>query len=179
MNHIARLALLGCLLVTSAIAADAPNWTLFGWTEDTSQFFAMGDVERLPNGNLQVWTKGLSVEQVNSAVDRAAKSKDDRGRMVWATIVAEPAISQVKHLNQDELFNAAIEEDVANHSDLQPVTRVLYEVDCSNKLMRALSVYARKNGKSEVSNHPGEWMHIPPETNAANLHALLCGKKQQ
>jgi hypothetical protein len=179
MNAIARIGLVGCLFVTPAIAADAPNWKLFGGTDDSFLYYAAGNIERLPNDHLRVWTKGLSVKQVNSAAERAVKDKGSLSRIAFATVVDSPPLSEVKTLSKDEITDIVIEEDVANHSELQPVIRVLYELDCAGKMMRTLSIYVRKDGKTGHSNSPDEWMYVPPETNAATLHALLCGNKQQ
>jgi hypothetical protein len=179
MNALARIGLVGCLFVTPAIAADDPNWKLFGGTDDSYLYFAAGDIERLPDGHLRVWTKGLSVKQVNSAAEKAVKDKGSISRIAFASIVDSPPLSGVKNLSKDEITDVVIEEDVANHSDLQPVIRVLYELDCAGKMMRTLSIYVRKGGKTGRSNSPAEWMYVPPESNAATLHTLLCENKQQ
>jgi hypothetical protein len=68
----------------------------------------------------------------------------------------------------------SLDEAVANIGDVEPTMRTLFELDCGNRLIRAVSAYGVFEGKQISRNTPSEWAHIPPETGSANLLKALC-----
>jgi hypothetical protein len=174
---------LAIFLLSASLATDAQNqnqWSVYGFSQENTFFFAAGDVQRNTDGHLEVWTKALSAKQIDAAVEKAGKEKDnDRSaRIAWAATDGSPPISRVRKMSPDEILNVAIEEDVANNSpEVQPLSQVLYEVDCSRRMMKMLSGIAYKNGQTRSSNRPSEWMHVPPDSNGSNLLGMLCSAK--
>jgi len=153
------------------------DWRFYGTSENGNVlvFFSVAEVRRLPNGHMEVWTEGLTGKQVDSEGTRALKDKVRSDRVVISAMAAASPISKIEKLTQDQIDMIALNEEVANHSDLKPIMRILWEIDCENRMTRSLSIYMVKNGRTGFSEKTGEWMHTPPETNGARLHALVCG----
>jgi hypothetical protein len=171
-----------CLFfAASAVSAQSQtvDWKYFGGTVEVDNFFDVAGIQRTADGHPQVWTKALPGKQVGAAIDKALKNKDRLARVAFAKIAAATPIAQVKNLSDDELTSVVLAEEVANNSpEVQPVSRLLLEVDCTGRMIRTLSAWVRlKNGHGQSSDRVSEWSHVPPETGAYNLVAILCPTK--
>lgn len=166
-------------LAASAAAAQSPShsWHFFGVTQDgTSLFYSSTDLHRLPDDHVEVWTKGLPSKAVQREGDRLIKDKEVLNRVTASALVGAQAITSVENLNQDQIDEIGVEEEVANQAQLKPVMRILWEIDCPGKMMRTLSAYIVKGGRTGSSDKAGEWGHVPPESTGETLYALLCVK---
>lgn len=167
-------------LAASAATAQSPShsWHFFGVTQDgTSLFYSSTDLHGLPDGHVEVWTKGLSSKAVRREGDRLIKDKDVLKRVTMSALVGAPPITSVEKLSQDQIDEIALEEEVANEAQLKPVLRMLWEVDCAGKMMRTLSTYLVKGGRTGFSDKATEWGHVPPESTGETLYTLVCGKR--
>jgi hypothetical protein len=62
-----------------------------------------------------------------------------------------------------------------NMSDIAPRARIFYELNCSEKMLRELSIYIQAaDGKSGSRDKPREWQYVSPETNGTRLLKLVC-----
>jgi hypothetical protein len=77
---------------------------------------------------------------------------------------------------KDRTPNIVSFEEIANLDAVKPQSRIFYEIDCSEQMMRTLSVYIETKGKVGSSDKTADWMHVPPETNGAMLLKILCPK---
>lgn len=86
-----------------------------------------------------------------------------------------PFVSITKtDLNTDQIITITIYEVIATIGYVQPAARIFYELDCSGRMSRELSVHFELDGQTSGNDKPGDWRHVPPEGNAANLLKLLC-----
>jgi hypothetical protein len=67
-------------------------------------------------------------------------------------------------------------EEVADLGDIEPQSRIFYEIGCSERMLRELSIHIQAKDKSFSSDTPKEWQRVAPETNAARLLKILCPK---
>jgi len=67
-------------------------------------------------------------------------------------------------------------EETANISNIQPRARIFYELNCSDRMLRELSIYVQANGKAGSRDKPGDWSNVPPEGNGASLLKILCSR---
>jgi hypothetical protein len=65
-------------------------------------------------------------------------------------------------------------EQTANIGNLPPQSSILYELNCSDQLLRELSIDLQISGKSGSVHKPRDWSYIPPESNAARLAKIMC-----
>jgi len=173
-----RTALVACLLVASSgvsAQSQSVHWWWFGADQDASNFLAAADIQPNAAGHLEVWTKVLTAKQINVAGDKALKNKERLNRIAVAKIASATPVSRVKELTDEALTEVALEEEVANHSpEVQPVSQALWEIDCSGRMMRTLSIIQRKNGQTHSTSQAGDWIHIPPESMGFDLLAIVC-----
>jgi hypothetical protein len=174
------LAFLVIAQCASAQSLDA-DWKFFGGaTLDGKKVLTFYDSESLmrqPNGHIEIWIKGLPEPDVRHAEDTADKKAVAR--------VAEKAvkgyvlpIQSVADFTHDQYIMLVLDEDIANGADIQPTIRMLFELNCRDRLSRALSVFLVQRGKKGYSDTPGKWTHAPPETNVAALLKILCPRPQ-
>lgn len=170
--------------LTSALCAQAqsesPSWKLYGAYSGSagslSLFYSETDVNRLSSEHVTVWTKGLQ----DKALDKQFKPMSKKLINQVATKIAQyyvPPYAKLKNLTQDELADVVSLEEVANAATIHPSSRILVELDCSDKMYRNLSVILDIKGKNESSSKASEWNHIPPESNMESLATLLCHSK--
>jgi len=92
-----------------------------------------------------------------------------------AVLTSSSPLARLQKLSQDQLIDIASAEDIANNSpDLLPKSRALFEIDCSRRMIRVLTIITHKNGQTSANDRTGEWMHFPPDSKGANLTALAC-----
>ncbi len=177
METMIRTCFTAALLAASVAAAQSPThaWHFYGVTQDgTSLFYSSTDLSRTPDGHVQVWTKGLLSKAVQREGDHLVKDKEALKRIVASVVIGAQPITSVQKLTQDEVTEVALEEEVANRGQLAPVMRILLEVDCAGKMVRSLSTYINKGGRSGSSEKPTEWDHVAPESTGETLYSLVC-----
>lgn len=173
-----RFSVLACGLLTMIPGANAAEWKVFGAHETNGKkellFFQADGVVRKPSGYVQVWVKILK----QSDIDRVAGHKDKQraGRMVERLLsgYVPPILRNEKKNDADQVFYFTLAEDVASTAEVKVRTRILYEVDCAERLVRTLSVYVANDKSSKSSDEVGTWAHVAPESNADELLPLVC-----
>lgn len=164
------------LLSTVSSAQDAPDWKLVGFSEakgkepSTGVFYLQSEIKRLPAGIVQVWTKSLSSAKLQRAYESAKKP--------FIAIVVEkvrsgyqPPYATVTKLTDDQRIDAVSYEVLADEGSINPVARMLWDIDCGQSTYRIVSMITAER---EVTHPPGERMAVPPESLIQTLAALAC-----
>ena len=168
-----------CLVSAPAFAATDADWTMYGDTDAAYCFYDSANQKRLPGAHVQVSTKCLDIKQV-AAVDI---EKDDGGQIMQEAVekVARfyvPPWLTVHKVPADQLANRTMDiilrEEIADLSPLQPVTRILYEIDCPQARYRALSIDPKDQGQAASTDAAQPWQSVAAETNLHTLMALTC-----
>jgi hypothetical protein len=162
-----------------ALALDV-DWKFYGGaTLDDGVFhqcfYDANGIVKQPDTHMRIWTKCLSVKDIdsietnkepfNKIVENAAQ-KIARGYV--------PPIIIINKIEFDKIADITAAEQIADISDIQPSSRILYELDCSQMMLRELSIYMQQEGKTGTSNKPRDWQYFAPETNGATLSKILC-----
>jgi hypothetical protein len=163
-------------VVCAVRAQPTSQWTLWGFSDrktgDEELFYLNSDIRRLSEGHLQVWTKALPEKKMSRA-------RTDQG-------LIQRAVEKLTHdryvlpygkthsLTDAQRLLFVLSELVADANAVDTDSKVLYEVDCVDRMTRPLSVIFLKEGSLQSSDTPGEWGHIAPESNGATLATLLC-----
>ena len=88
-----------------------------------------------------------------------------------------PPIALVEDIDSDQAVNFTKLEEIADIADLQPAARIFYELDCSQKMLRELSIeIVDGSGRVGSKHDASEWKYVAPETNGARLQKILCEK---
>jgi len=85
-----------------------------------------------------------------------------------------PPITAIETPDFDQLATIIQYEETANISSIEPQSRIFYELDCRELMLRELSIYLKTKSKSSSSNKPSDWRHVLPEGNGARLLKILC-----
>ena len=88
-----------------------------------------------------------------------------------------PPIATVEKMDADQILASTIYEEIANISYIEPRARIFYELNCSEKTVRELSISIHQDGKLGSKHEPSQWKYVPPETNGARLLALVCRER--
>jgi hypothetical protein len=165
-------------LASSAEAANV-DWKMYGSVLEHQEicFYDLAGVAFSPNsGNLQIWTKCIETKEI----DKIDIAKDYEGRILKSAAektvhgYVPPIIRQIQTLNFDQMITITYQEEIANISGIQPRSRILYELNCGERMIRELDIYVEANGKVGSSHTPSSWKHVPPETNGTRLLKMLC-----
>jgi hypothetical protein len=145
-------------------------------TSNLMVFYSNSEIRRLAAGHIQVWTKGLPADEVTAAFNSITKDSEFAGRVVKKLDSAhyKPPYGRVRKLTDDLVMDITAWEEVANDDTIAPRMRVLFEIDCPNRMSRELSIWLMINGKAQSDEKPSRWQHIAPETNDGVLATLLC-----
>ena len=134
-------------------------------------------ISRSPTGLVRVWTKCLSLEEMD-AID-IKRAFDGRILETTARKVARyyvPPIAAVEDLDVDQAMRITTYEEIANISYLRPHLTIYYELDCTKIMMRELSFDMAINDRFGSEHKPRDWHYVPPQTNPASLMEILCRK---
>ena len=183
MRTVAVAALLD-MLVAAPTMAQIADWKYYGDVVllsvereiSTICFYNANGIQHPQVGGVRVWTKCLNkqdVETFDLQTDIGEKVAQSIARKIASGYV--PPIATVTEVNHDMVLEFIADETVANLTYVQPVSRIFYEIKCSEKMYRELSIYlSTAVGKGSYSGKPTDWKHTPAEGNGGNLNNLLC-----
>jgi hypothetical protein len=123
-----------------------------------------------------VWTKCFleeKIEKIDIKHDFGGKILDTAARKIVDGYLPPIALLE-EGFNFDEAIEIIAWEAIANLGNIEPSGRIYYEIGCSEKMLRELSIQIASNGRSGYRDRPSEWKHIVPETNGARLIKILC-----
>jgi len=162
---------------TSAQALDV-DWKVYGWASvdgDSACFYDATGIVRRSDGHIRVWAKCLllrDMESINKG-DLNKRITENSAQKVARYYV--PPITLVdERIDSDRSIDITVLEEIANLSNIEPVAKIFYEINCSEGMLQELSISFRSNGKNGSRNKPGDWKYIPPESNGARLQKINC-----
>jgi hypothetical protein len=185
------LAVISLMMAASAssvaIASDV-DWKFYGsstaYGDANSCFFDLRGSVEAPDRHIKVWVKCLrmkAMESIDIKKDFGGKIASNAAQKFIDGYI--PPISLVEDANLDkksELAKFMVVtqfEEIADVSDIPPVARIFYELDCPKTMSRMLSVEVIDVDGRSGSNHSAtEWKYVAPETNGARLQKILCDK---
>jgi hypothetical protein len=180
MNRVRALACISTVIGASVALAQPSgvDWKAYGGAKlapetDVSCFHDANSVLQQPDSHIRVWTKCLrdkELENFDQTTDIGKKIIDNA-----ADKVAHAYIPPYALIDPNVDFNKGMEitaaEQVADLSYIQPVATIYYELNCSERMSRELSISVQTGDSRDT---PRNWKYVPPEGNAANLLKILC-----
>ena len=181
--RIGRLVLLlsQCLGPSNAMAQSADvDWKMFGGASLENRnsicFFDSKGVNKMANGQIQVWTKCLpqsEIDTIDTTIGNGKKAIEETATKIMNGYAPPMAIID-SHLDYDQIMGVITYEQFANSDLVKPESRILYQFDCDGRRLRELSILIEIDGKSGSIQEPRDWKYISPETNANRLFVLIC-----
>jgi hypothetical protein len=180
MKHAGKfgVVLLALASATGMALASDVDWKMYGFASLEGAeicFYEANSVAHPADGHVRVWTKCLSQKEMDD-ID----IKHDFGGQILenaAQKVAQyylPPFTEVEKIDVDQAITITQYEETANIAYIQPHAKIYYDLDCSQKMLRELSVDISAKGKRGGTDKPSAWRYIPPEGNGANLLKILC-----
>jgi hypothetical protein len=168
LGTLASCILLSIVAVSAGVAQGFNvDWKFYGGAsllgESSVCFYDAKGVAHAPDGHIRVWTKCLPQENLNS-ID----NKTELGRKIINNAVQKmiafyrPSIANIDPFFSDKIPEIITYEEAGNVSYITPHARIFYELNCSEQMLRELSVYFRSDGKSGSRDKPGEWKYQSP-----------------
>lgn len=154
------------------------DWKLYGSAALGGESLCFYDAKGLiqsPGGYMRVWTKCL----VKRDLDGIDIENDLGGRIVKdaAERVARhyiPPAAKIQNVDANDRAAITAYEVIADIGNLHPQSSIFYERNCSDRMLRELSIDLDINGRIGSSNKPSGWKHVPPEGNGASLLKIIC-----
>ncbi len=178
-----RAGILGSVVAlasTVALAAQAADvdWKMYGGMSapeaEICFYDAMG-IGRTPDALLRVWTKCLpqsDMDAIDIKTDFGGKILENTARKMLRPYI--PPYARVESFDFERGATITQYEETANISGIKPHSTIFYELNCSQKMLRELSVSIDLNGRQGFLNKPSEWKFVPPESNGTALLKILC-----
>jgi hypothetical protein len=166
----------------------AGDWKWGGYSKVNGSemilFYDSASIMKTPAGT-RFWTKSVKLTAIEAfikkredyLVDALAKKFVARYRVPYLEI---DSIRPKEESEFRESLGLAIQWEIAaNEGDLPVASRFLWEIDCSQKRIRALdgTLYDKKgNPKSSSRSMSGDWSFCAPDTQGAWWSELMCVK---
>ena len=166
------------VLIASPRFAEASNvdWKFYGGAdlvgavagEHSICFYDENGVDRRSDGHIRVWVKCLPQKDLDAFDMEQARNKsilEETGRRVASYYV--PPVGRLEDLNQGQALTITGYEVIADMGDIKPQAQIFYELNCSERMLRELSMHIESGGKSGSFDKPRDWRYVPPETVSA------------
>ena len=178
----ARIIAALVLVVASIVEAADVDWKMYGTAtgedQETICFYDANGVVRTSDERIRVWTKCLLKTDLDGAASQGelgAEIVENAARKVLKGYV--PPIAIVEDTNFDQATAIIEYEETANIGNLKTNAQFQYELDCSDRKIRRMSIHVRVRGKDVFDEKQSDWEYTPPETNGAQLLTMLCLKQ--
>jgi hypothetical protein len=172
MKSLHRYLFAAALLFAGIAHADGPaDWKVYGFTSTKPQavmFYLNSEIVRTPE-HVQVWTKSLDTKKLEGFFNDVKSPAFDKTVTLWRNGYTPP-LGTVFPLSKERAAMITSYEQLADLATITPSLRILYEIDCSQKLTRVLSVITPAESLDMVRH----WEHIPPESTIETLSKLTC-----
>ena len=160
--------------------AQGVDWKFYGGGnvdgQESGCFYEADGLVTGPDKRIKVWTKCLPLTDLGDL-----DPKTDLGKKITEAIAPKivqhyvpPFAKLQKEITSGQVVGMMTMEVAAGIANIQPQARVLYELNCAERMIRPLSIQIRINNELRTKDKPDDWVHAPPETNGNTLLIMLC-----
>jgi hypothetical protein len=171
-----------------ALATGAHTWRLVTLrtspdnAEGDAVFYDAATVVIKSDKHVEYWERTVTAKELERLTQVLAENmKDDSfaksyGRSAFERSVArgKPPIATISSLPEKMILAMVGIEDMVNEQAVTPKSQVLWELDCTGRLVRALEIVVTIDGQTKTGPFDREWSHIVPDSHAETMAALLC-----
>jgi hypothetical protein len=175
--------LVAVILVTGFVTDELrANWKYAGGALPEKEsghalaFFDADNIQYLYNGDVQVWIKAIDASEIDRLVTRE-KEITKKAAEKMAKSYYPPYFSSNPNLDPGvDTYIEMIEwEEAANHADIRPRARLLYEIRCKERMIQTVSAITYKSdGTTTFASDFDKWSDILPESTGDTLRNILC-----
>lgn len=144
--------------------------------ERTLTFYDADNIHSLDNGDVQVWVIAVDASEIDR---RIAEEKEIMTRAAEKTAKSYYPPYFLSNPDPNAGTDAYIEmilwEEAANHAELKPRSRGLYEIRCRERMIQRISsMLFKKDGTTTYASDFDRWPPITPGSTGDVLHKILC-----
>ncbi len=141
-------------------------------------FYDDETVEHLSNGNVRVWVKSIKDSEFKKAGEKNNKKIIAASREKLVKGYIPPYAFVENTTTYDESIEIISWEEIANLPTIKPFVKIMFEINCKDKISRTLStIIFNKDNSTESISEPGKWDYISPESTGETLTKILCKVK--
>ena len=164
---------------TSALRA---NWKYAGDLSHEKEggnalvFFDAETIEYGPGGDVKVRVIAVDASEIDRLVDKDKRMMNKAAEKV-AKSYYPPYFLSNPDLNRgaDAYMEMILWEEAANHADIKPKAKRLYEIKCGERMIQTVSAITYKSdGKTTFASDFDRWSPIVPESTGHVLQKILC-----
>jgi hypothetical protein len=179
------LAITFVILAITVIEASAADWKFIGGTllkktsGETLAYYDPESVQYLPNGNVRVWIKAVDASEVDRLLAKEKAIIETTAEKVANGYYPPYVLSNPKpERSFDTYMEIVAWEEAANHAAIKPRAKLLYEINCKERMIQTLSAVSYEtDGTTASTSDAGQWNYISPESNSETLQKILCKDK--
>jgi hypothetical protein len=143
---------------------------------NTLEFYDAENVQYLSNGDVKVWVKTIDTSDVDELV---AREKTIMNKAAEKTAKSYYPPYFLSNPDPDASADGCIEmilwEEAANHADVKPRAKMLYEINCRERMIQTVSAITyKRDGTTTFASDFDRWSPIPPESTGDVLRRILC-----
>jgi hypothetical protein len=177
----AIVILVAVILVTGFVTDELrANWKYAGGTLPEKEsahalaFFDADNVQYLSNGDVQVWMKAIDASEIDRIVSKE-KEITRKAAEKMARSYYPPYFSSYPDSSANTYIEMIEWEEAANHADIKPRARQLYEIRCKERMIQTITSITYKNdGTTTFASDFDKWSDIIPESTGDTLRKILC-----
>jgi len=162
MKHAGKfgVVLLALASATGMALASDVDWKVYGGASLEGAeicFYEANSVAHPADGHVRVWTKCLSqkeMDDIDIKHDFGGQILENAAQKV-AHYYLPPFTEVAKNIDVDQIITIIQYEETANISYILPHAKIYYDLDCSQKMLRELSVDISAKGKRGGTDQPG------------------------
>jgi hypothetical protein len=158
------------------------NWKYAGGTllekegGHTLAFFDSENIQYSSNGDVKVWIKAIDESEIDRLVTKekefTKKAAEKMGKSYYPPYFL---LNPDPNPSFDTYIEMIVWEEAANHADIKPRARLLYEIRCKEQIIQTTSaIMYKSNGTTTFTSDFDKWSSIIPESTGDNLRKLLC-----
>jgi hypothetical protein len=184
---------LATLICLAAATANASDWQMAGGgsvnEDEFLQFFDADTVEQITPSLIRVWTKAVTIKELNKVLAPTKNSKlvidataskvlEGYAPRYYQLETVVKGFAKVEQL-RDTRINVTSFEIVMNKLHPKVIVSALWEIDCARKQYKVLDrtiFQSTGNARRSFSSTEAKSEYIEPDTNSQYLSWLVCKK---
>ncbi len=139
-------------------------------------FFDAENIQYLSNGNVTVWIRAVDAAEMERLVTREKEITDKAAEKMEKTYYPPYVLSSADTSPGVDQYLEIIEwEEAANHADIRPRARLVYEIRCRERMIQTVStVLYRSDGTTTFASDFDRWSSVIPGSTGDTLRKILC-----
>jgi hypothetical protein len=139
-------------------------------------FFDADNIQYLSNGDVKVWVKAINASEIDRVVTKEKEIVKKAAEKMEKPYYPPYFLSNPNpDTSADTYLEMIVWEEAANHADIKPMARLLYEINCKERMFQTISAITYKSdGSMTFTSDFDKWNHITQASTGDNLAKLLC-----